>query len=293
MALLYSALTQRTDLSSSSAWQATNEILARLAGDVFVVTDQPEAGFVESEEAHAFTRASLSPRSRVRAFGVVQRSFDGNLTAHALSVCEMLGQCSSPHLTTIRQPASVSRSSPTVAAVSIGDGGSGNDAVLLPPFPHRPPSVQCGIEVTGAERLVCANSIAQFYKNALAWRYQTLTECHQLWALLLLSPALCASHSGRLAELAEDRGGYAYDVVVRLRLDSTPLAKSMWDADSLCAAARNESTPTLHSMSDMAYWGGRSAARVAAMASQHGFEPPLWDKPRFQYLYTRDSSRSR
>ena len=53
---------------------------------------------------------------------------------------------------------------------------------------------------------------------------------------------------------------------LQLRLDATPLAApSFWDPAALCSEARAR-PDALHSMTDMAFWGGRDAARVAAMA---------------------------
>ena len=125
-----------------------------------------------------------------------------------------------------------------------------NDS-LLPGMPHRPPSLMCGVERTSNDtRRICQLSHSytdksaqvsyQYYKNRLAWRLLTLAE-------------------------AEDAA--TYDVVVKMRLDVTPLAAaSFWDRDAMCAAARARPASALYMLSDFFFWGGRAAAEVANRA---------------------------
>ena len=112
----------------------------------------------------------------------------------------------------------------------------------LPAIPHRPNSgMRCGVE--RPTTMVCGMIAGHEQHYKLAWAF-------------------------RLMELAELAGNIRYELVVRLRLDATPLPELLWQSARLCSSVRNETSALLkvHSMSDMAFWAGRAAAKIVASA---------------------------
>jgi hypothetical protein len=90
-----------------------------------------------------------------------------------------------------------------VAAIRLGANRSN---ILLPAPPHRSsaPEVHCGVERASGSQRACglASHFPQFYK---------------------------ALHAEHLLTLAETEDGSTYTVVLRLRLDATPLSASLWE----------------------------------------------------------------
>lgn len=106
-------------------------------------------------------------------------------------------------------------------------------SILLPPFPHRPPGVVCGIR-NSLRRPVCGGSIQHWYKLKLAWH---------------------------LLELYEKRLNAKYDVVIKFRADMISLPIELYNRETFCTSAHSK---TLRSFTDMAFWGNRDVMKVAA-----------------------------